>query len=167
MNEFRQHTHKSRHEHMQYALPAAPRAAVEEMITIIGDLQDIYTRETDALKSSDTNGFLDLQENKVIIARRYENGIAQILGRKEEIKLVDQSLKNKLTRMQEKFSRLAHENKDALKRMQRTTERLGETIRHAAKDAIQNRVATSYSAQGALNKGGQKGSVSVGIQETA
>ena len=50
--------------------------------------------------------------------------------------------------------------------MQRTVERLGNTIRSAAKDAALKQRATSYGETGILDKG-EKKSVSMGVIETA
>jgi hypothetical protein len=143
-----------------------PKTALLEMIEIIGRLQDVYARETEALKASDIRSFMKIQQDKLTAARHYETGIAQILDRKQEIKTVDAALKVRLSEMQASFSKLAKENKRALERMQRTTNRLGEAIRDAAKTAIQGRLATSYTAGGKLHDH-KRGNMSVGIQETA
>jgi hypothetical protein len=143
-----------------------PHAAMVEMIDIINALQDIYVQETAALKKSDISAFLALQDKKLSAARLYEQGITQILNRKQDMKTVDPSLKAKLNSMQAKFSILAHENRKALERMQRTTNRLGEIIRDAAQKAIKGRTSTSYTAAGYLHDH-KRGNMSVGIQETA
>lgn len=147
-------------------LPDVPRKAVEEMISIITELQAVYTDETNALENSQMDRFLDLQPQKIYVARRYEHGIKQMLDRQDEMRNVDPSLRNRLRSMQRDFSQLVFKNRNALQRMQRTTNRLGETIRGAAKDIIEKRVATSYSAEGSLNKY-KKGNTSVGVSETA
>lgn len=147
-------------------LPEAPKKAVEEMIAIITELQDVYTLETSALETSQIDTFLSLQSQKLYVARRYENGIKQMISRQSEMKSVDAGLRNRLRNLQRDFSQLAFKNRNALVRMQKTTNRLGETIRSAAKDVVEKRVATSYSAQGSLNKY-KKGNMSVGVSETA
>ena len=147
-------------------LPPAPHKAAEAMITIINDLRGVYEEETQALEKSNISSFIKLQDTKLQAARKYEMGITQMLQRKDEMQAVPEKTKNKLRSMQKDFADLALKNKKALERMQKSTERLGEVIRGAAKDVIKNRIATSYSNKGALNTH-NRGNVSVGISETA
>lgn len=150
----------------QLILSESPQKAVQEVISIISDLQSVYEEETQALEQSRVQDFLVLQERKLHAAKLYETGLAQILERRDEMRGVDKNLKNKLTVMQQDFAHLAFQNKKALDRMRRMTARLGETIRDTAKNVIESRGATSYDAAGGLNKK-KSGNMSVGISETA
>ncbi len=154
------------HKHNTMALPASPRKAVEEMIAIVTNIQKLYVAENQSLDDSNIQDFLQLQPLKLSLAQRYESGIHQIIKRKDEMKDVEPHLKNKLQIMQRDFTQLANKNRSALERMQRITARLGETIRSAAKDVVENRIATGYSAEGAMQRH-KKGNMSVGISETA
>lgn len=147
-------------------LAAAPQKAAEEMIAIINTLHSVYQEETDALANTDTRGFNALQDKKMNAARKYEQGIAQIIQRRDEMQNVSPDIKKQLRAMQNDFAELANKNKLLLERMQRTTARLGETIRHAAKDVVTKRSATGYSAEGALRPPKTR-NMSVGINETA
>ena len=147
-------------------LSASPEKAMNEMMETIDLLRDVYVEENKALENVDTKGFMDLQEKKLETAKLYQRGIEEIVARKEEMRRVDPTLKRRLERMQEDFSTIAAENKEALKRMQRTVERLTETIRSAAKDAVNQHQATSYGDSGRLHSS-EKRIVSTGVSETA
>ena len=152
--------------HANIKLPNSPQRAAEEMIIIINDLQAIYERETEALEQTDTVTFNALQDQKMSAARKYEQGIAQMVKRRAEMGTVTEATKQTLRDMQENFAALAHKNKNLLERMQRTTQRLGETIRSAAKDAVQKRSSIGYSASGQAQSVSNR-NMSVGINETA
>jgi hypothetical protein len=147
-------------------LSATPEKAMNEMMETIDMLRDVYVEENKALQSVDTKGFMNLQEKKLETAKLYQKGIEEIVARKDEMRRVDPTLKRRLERMQEDFSAIAAENKEALKRMQRTVERLTDTIRSAAKDAVNQHQATSYGDSGRLQST-EKRVVSTGISETA
>lgn len=149
-----------------FALPRDPKMALEETIRTIEHLHNVYERETAALESSDTRAFLSLQQEKLETAMRYQKSIEEIKDRREEMRGVSPNVKDKLRQMQSDFSNLAQKNKEALNLMQRTVERLGNTIRSAAKDVAMKKRATSYGHNGMLDKG-EKKSVSMGVIETA
>ncbi len=143
-----------------------PNKAIQEMMDLIDDLRRIYEAETLALESSNPRSFMDLQDQKLNAAHRYERGVAQILARKADMKEIDGSLKSRLEEMQKDFVQLSHKNMRALERMQRTTRRLGDTIRNAAKQAVKEQRTVNYTEKGHVNSHGQK-SLSIGISETA
>jgi len=147
-------------------LSASPDKAMHEMMETIDDLRSVYIAENLALEKADTKAFMGLQDKKFATARLYQHGIEQILARKDEMRRVDPALKRKLERMQSDFSQLAATNKEAIKRMQRTMDRLNNTIRSAAKDAVNKQQATSYGEHGRLHTT-EKRVVSTGISETA
>lgn len=152
--------------HAGALLSAAPDKAMNEMMETIDELRSVYLEENKALEAVDTRGFMALQDKKFETAKLYQRGIEEILARKEEMRKVDPSLKRKLQRMQADFTTLAAENKESLKRMQRTMDRLNDTIRNAAKDAVNKKQATSYGECGRLQNT-EKRIVSTGISETA
>lgn len=152
--------------HGHFTLPAKPEKAAEEMIAIISNLQGIYKEETLALEHAQVDVFLGLQAVKQRAVYDYEHGIAQITQRQAEMKTISADTKKKLYDMQAEFRLMAQQNKQLLTRMQRTTERLGQTIRKAAQQALENRAATSYTAKGALDKRKSK-NLSAGVSKTA
>lgn len=147
-------------------LSSDPHKAMQEMMSTIDHLRDVYIKETDALENSDSKAFLALQNDKLNAAQNYQSGIEQILIRKDEMRSVDPSLRKRLQKIQSEFAELGKKNMDALTRMQRCTERIGKRIRNAAKDAVHKNRAFSYDARGSLQKM-EKKSVSTGISETA
>lgn len=147
-------------------LSSDPEKAMQEMMETIDSLRDVYVRETDALESVDTKAFLDIQEEKLSAAKRYQMNVEQMLARREELKEVNPLLRKRLEEMQAEFAELSKKNVEALERMQRTTDRLGDTIRDAAKEAAKKNNAFSYGESGTMH-GAEKKSVSMGVSETA
>jgi uncharacterized protein YukE len=143
-----------------------PNRIMQDMMDTIDSLRVIYVLETDALNDTDTKTFLELQGQKLEMARKYQAGIEKILARKEEMKNISPLLKNRLTETQKEFSDLATKNMEAIKRMQRCTERLGDTIMNAAKEAAKSQQTFAYGENGSI-RGGDKKSVSMGVSETA
>ena len=147
-------------------LSASPEKAMNEMMGTIDSLRSVYIEENKALEDVDTQSFMALQGKKFETAKLYQQSVEEILARKDEMRRVDPSLKRKLQRMQDDFTTLAAENKKSLKRMQRTMNRLSDTVRNAAKEAVNKQQATSYGECGRLQNT-EKRVVSTGISETA
>lgn len=143
-----------------------PNVAMQEMMNTIDVLKDVYKRETVALEQADTRAFLSMQNEKLQAARAYQDGIGQILQRREEMKKANPLLKKRLEDMQKDFATLSMKNMDALQRMARVSERLGNTIRVAAKDAAVKKRTFSYGENGTM-KSTEKKTVSMGVSETA
>jgi hypothetical protein len=147
-------------------LPKDPNAAMQEMMNTIDALRGVYRRETEALEAADAKRFLELQAEKLTYARLYQDGVEQMLARKEEMKKTNPLLRRRLQEMKEDFADLSTKNMDALKRMGRVSERLGNSMRVAAKDAAVRKRAFAYGENGAL-KSSERKSVSMGVSETA
>lgn len=143
-----------------------PDQALQEAIGHIMALQTIYRKENDVLSRADTNGFLALQNEKLEAAQLYQSSIKGLLTRKDEIKTASASLKNKLQVMQKDFSALTAENLVLVQRMRRCTDRLGETLMNAAREAVRRQRPLNYTADGRFEDNENK-SVSTGINETA
>lgn len=143
-----------------------PNVAMQEMMDTINALRGVYQRETDALEAGNTRAFLEIQNEKLQVARLYQEGVEQIMKRKEEMKKTNPLLRQRLEDMQKNFVELSAKNMEALKRMGRVTERLGNTVRVAAKEAAVKKRVFSYGETGAL-KSTEKKTVSMGLSETA
>ncbi len=156
------HTHSNK----IFTLPSDPNKALQEMMNTIDILRDIYAKETQALENTDTQKFLEIQERKLRSADRYRQSVEQMIARKDEMRNADAALKEHLKEMQDNFSVLADKNMNALRRMQRCSERLGNTLRNAAKKAVQKKRSVAYSETGTLQKNNSKG-ISMGVSETA
>ncbi len=144
-----------------------PNKIINEMMSTIDILRDVYIRETEALDNSDARNFMALQSEKVEKANIYKERIEFILKRKDQIRQADPALKQKLHDMQADFAELATRNMKALQRMQRSTERLGQRMGSAARESARQNGSVGYGETGALNAASSKKPISIGIQETA
>ena len=140
--------------------------ALREVSATINKMSRVFVAETSALNAVDSHAFIALQEEKLSTAQEYQNDMCQIIGRKNEITHADPSIKDKLKQMQQDFSRISKENLEALSRMQRCTEKLGNTIRNAAIHAAQKQNGYSYGENGAISNAAKKKAVSSGLSET-
>lgn len=147
-------------------LPRDTNNALREIMKSITTLAKLYDKETDALDSTDTNLFMGLQDEKLVIARTYQSHMAQMLARKEDLRSADPTLKQKLQEMHNAFTATSQKNMEALARMQRCTERLGNTVRLAALRSAQSNRACSYGETGAASGSTQRKAVSAGMNET-
>lgn len=141
-------------------------AMLSEMIASITRLHDVYREETEALEASDTNRFIALQENKLVAAKDYQSQAQNVLRFKRQMADADPALKQRIEELQGEFGDIAKQNHIALERMQRTTERLSDSIRNAAKKTAQKKVAVNYGESGAMTSDDRK-IISTGIIETA
>ena len=140
--------------------------AMQEMIETIDMLRDVYERETHALKHSDIQTFMQLQEKKLFAAYQYQADMKDMLERVDTLKSEGKSqildeLKEKYT----EFTNISSKNSDALERMERIMGRLSDRLVNAAKRAAMAD-GVSYSASGALD-GKARQVVTTGISETA
>jgi hypothetical protein len=147
-----------------FILSSDPNKAMQQMMKTIDTMRDVFLEENDALKSSDTSGFLSLQDKKISIARDYQNGTRQLLERKADLKHIDVALKDALRSKQKEFSDIMSENLQALDQMRSGVKRLNDRMVRGACDAVQ-KSNLNYSANGSLHK--NKGPVSIGLSESA
>lgn len=149
----------------KFALSADPKRAIHDMMQTIDALRNVYVAETMALAASDTPTFLSLQDQKIEAAQNYHTGISEFLTRKDEILTVHPDLKGIIRKKQEEFSDVARENLDALDRMRRTVDRMGNRIMQAARDAA-TREGVTYGKSGSMN-GYKNKPVTMGLNESA
>ncbi len=140
--------------------------ALREVSTTITKMSEIFKAETKALNAVDSNSFAALQAEKISTAQEYQSDMGQIISRKNEVSQADPTLRDKLKQMQKDFSRISQENLEALSRMQRCTDKLGNTIRNAAIHAAQKQNGYSYGENGAISNAAKKKAVSSGLSET-
>ncbi len=149
-----------------FVLSNNPNTAMQEMMSTIDALRGIYVRETAALEAADARAFLEMQEEKLKYARQYQDTAEQFITRGPEMKAAHPQLRRHLEAMQKDFSELSVKNMDALKRMHRVAESLGNTIRNSARDTAVRQRAFSYGETGTF-KSSEKKTVSMGLSETA
>lgn len=143
-----------------------PNAVMNDIMQTIDRLRDVYVRETEALESANAPAFMDLQDEKVTQARAYQSSMEQILRRKEEMRLADPTLKQKLLAMQADFAQLSEKNLKALEKMKNASVRLGNAIRSSVKENARKEYILGYGETGALNSDKNK-PISTGLSETA
>lgn len=140
--------------------------ALREVASTINKMSKVFVEETDALNATDRNAFIALQEQKFLTAQEYQSDMGQMIGRKNELTSADPAMKEKLKKMQADFAEISSKNLEALSRMQRCTEKLGNTIRTAAIHAAQKQNGYSYGENGAISNAAKKKAVSSGLSET-
>lgn len=150
----------------QKTLSKDTNTALREITSTIKKMEKIFIDETTALNNIDNKAFMALQEQKLTIAREYQNDMGQILARKDELRKADPAIKNTIDQMQAKFSEISKNNLEAIGRMQRCTEKLGNTMRSAAIRAAQKNRGYSYSETGAISSAAKRRAISSGISES-
>lgn len=151
----------------QNILPTDTNAALQEVVNVIQKMGDIYKTENDILRAHDSNAFLIFQDKKIAVAHEYNTKMGEMIARKNEISNADPSVKERLKKMQADFAVLSKQNLEAIERMQRCTERLGNSIRNAAVKTAQTMRTYSYGENGTIPKSAKNKIVSSGLSETA
>ncbi len=147
-----------------YKAPTDVNVAILHTIIAVTALRDVLSKEIAALKETDTALFLDLQDEKVEAARRYEQLVNHLMDRGAEVKSADPKLKDRLQRLQGDFSAVAAENLNWIHRMENATKMLGETIMRAARKSIETQTQFAYGAGGKMQKGNK---ALIGLDERA
>lgn len=154
--------HEVREKH--YTVPAEVNVALLHTIIAVTALRDVMQRETAALKECKTRLFLELQDEKVEVAKRYELLVNNLMDRGAEIKKADQKLKDQLQRLQGDFSKVAAENLQWIERMKGATEKLGETIMRSARRSAESQTQFAYGSSGKMQRGNK---ALIGVDEKA
>ena len=147
-----------------YTPPTDVNVAILHTIIAVTALRDVLLKETEALKNAKTALFLDLQDEKVEVARRYEALVNNLMTRGAEVKKADAKLKEQLTRLQADFSKVSAENLDWIKRMESATKKLGETIMRSARNSAEKQTQFAYGSSGKMQKGNK---ALIGVDERA
>jgi len=148
------------------SLPRDTNVAIKDVMDIIKCLGKVYSEENEALKHADTKRFMALQEKKLAATHDYQSAMAQMIARKNELKTADPAMKDRLKKLHNNFSTISEENMRSIERMQRCTEKLGNTIRSAAIKSAHNTRGYSYGETGAISNISRKKAVSSGLSET-
>ncbi len=134
-------------------LPSNPNKAMQQMMGTIDELREKMIAETAALKEANTALFMELQDDKIIVARTYLNGMKELLSRTDELKKADPALKESLAEKRENFSVIAKENLNAIKKMSGGMKRLEERIIQTARVEADKENKSAYGANGYLQNG--------------
>lgn len=147
-----------------YTPPTDINVAILHTIIAVTALRDVLIKETEALRECKTSLFLDYQDEKVEVARRYETLVNALMARGPEIKAADPKLKEQLQRLQGDFSEVARANLEAIERMKNTTSKLAERIMSAAKKSAESMTQFAYGSSGKMQKGNK---TTIGVNERA
>jgi hypothetical protein len=140
--------------------------AIEDMLSAADSMNAVFAVETEALERFDAKAFLKLQDSKLNSARRYQQSAEIVMKHRADLKNLGDDVKARLEAKQAEFAALGQRNMTALHRMQKATERFGDTLRNAAKDAVRKTQTFSYGQSGIINESRGKG-ISMGLSETA
>lgn len=136
-----------------YTVPADINVALLHTIIAVTALRDVLLKEVDALQQTKTSLFLELQNEKVEVARRYETLVNDLMARGAELKKADPKLKSQLERLQGDFSKVAKDNIYWIERMKNATQRLGDTIMKSARKSAEDQTRFAYGASGKMQRG--------------
>lgn len=151
------------------AAPAAQPAqndiniVLKDLIITVTALRDVLLRENDALDHTNSRAFMDIQDEKVAVARRYETLMTNLLDR-TDIKSADPKLKQQLLSLETGFSGVMKENMAKLERMKSATEKLGERIMKSARKSAESIGHFAYGAGGTMQRGVKS---TIGVSEQA
>lgn len=145
-----------------YTPPADINVAILHTIIAVTALRDVLIKENEALEASKTSLFLELQDEKVDAARRYEILVSHLMDNGEKTKAADQKLKDQLQRLQGDFSAVCQRNLALIERMKNATERLGECIMRSARKTAEAATQFAYGSSGKMQKGTR---ATIGLEE--
>lgn len=147
-----------------YIVPDDINVALLHTIISVTALRDVMIKENEALEQANTVAFMDIQEEKVEVARRYELLVNAIMSRKEDIKAADQKLKEQLQRLQDSFGPVAKTNRERIERMRNATQLLSERIMKSAREQVEKDNQFAYGASGKMQRGTK---AFIGVDERA
>ncbi len=147
-----------------YKVPTDINVALLHTIIAVTALRDVMLKENDALAISSTRLFMDLQEEKVDAARRYELLVSALMSRPADIKDADAKLKEQLQRLQTSFGDVATKNRESIDRMRNATKLLGERIMKSARVEVERQNQFAYGSSGKMQKGTK---ALIGVDERA
>lgn len=147
-----------------YKVPADINVALLHTIIAVTALRDVMIKENEALELSSTPAFMDLQEEKVDAARRYELLVSSLMDRAADIKLADEKLKEQLQRLQTSFGEVATANRNHIERMRNATQLLGDRIMKSARVEAERQNQFAYGSSGKMQKGTK---TLIGVDERA
>lgn len=147
-----------------YKVPSEINVALLHTIIAVTALRDVMIKENEALEHSSTRTFMELQEEKVDTARRYELLVTSLMNRPAEIKTADARLKEQLERLQASFGEVATKNRAHIERMRNATKLLGDRIMKGAREEAERQSQFAYGASGTMQKGTK---TLIGVDERA
>lgn len=134
-------------------LSSNPNKAMQQMMVTIDELKARTIKETAALNESNTSLFMDLQDEKLTVAREYLHGMEDLMSRSDEMKNASPAIKEKFKEVRENFALIAKENLEAIEKMRNGMRKLEERIILAARKEADSKSKFSYGSNGYLQNG--------------
>ncbi len=128
---------------------------LRQALTAVMDLSLILEQETAALKASQTSVFLELQDQKMAAAQKYEGLVSSLMSYGADIKNADPRLKERLQTMQSHFSVVLTENLKWMEQMKQATQRLGSRIMLGARKSLEKQTQGTYGSTGKMQNSGK------------
>jgi hypothetical protein len=145
-------------------LASDPEKAMQDMMSRIDTLKQIYLEENEALAHSDTFSYMLLQDRKIEAAQDYQSGATEFLKRKEEMESLTPATREQFKVLQAEFTTTTTENLARLERMQKGVGRLHERVINAAKETV-TKDGVNYGAKAELKR--HSSNMSMGLNESA
>jgi hypothetical protein len=119
---------------------------VTRTLEAVESFSTLLDKETAALTKADYNSFTALQNDKLALAQRYQEAILAIEEDLPQMATLQDSWKDKLRQMHQRYQDAANANQKALLAAKLATERMVKLIMNAAKQTVMD--GPSYSAAG-------------------
>lgn len=147
-------------------LDTNPEKALGQVCSLLDRMCSFYENENAALRDVKPNLFVQMQPEKMVLAKHYQEILRQMRARQDVFKTHPSELKGKIKDQQNTFKSLANENRELLERMGKGTERLHSRIVDSVKRAVKKRQLNNYTQNGAMDSSSHR-RVSTGVEETA
>jgi hypothetical protein len=135
------------------------------VIEMMGRLDAVIKQENDALKKMDRNKFLNLQMEKLTLAKNYEKEAQKLLALRGNIRKADKAVTGELKTAHTSFVESADENLKILLNKRKAVQRVNKRIMEAARDTLVKK-DERYNASGNSYQSTTNKTVSTGLMDT-
>lgn len=119
---------------------------VQKTLEAVESFSSLLEKETQALSKADYTSFSLLQNDKLILAQKYQEAILAFEEDLPHMSSLQQTLKDKLKQMHSRYQLAAENNQKAILAAKSATERMVKLIMNAAKQTVMD--GPCYSAAG-------------------
>ncbi len=138
---------------------------IATLIEMMKRLDAVLKKEGDALRAMDRKSFLDLQLEKVTVAKNYEQEAQKLIALRANIGKVDDELKKELKVAHVRFSDNAEENFKVLLRHRDGAHRLNSRLVKSARETLVKK-EEKYDSSGKMYQGRRNKTISSGLMDT-
>lgn len=136
------------------------------VIEMMGRLDAVLKQENDALKNMDRQKFLNLQREKVTLAKNYEKEAQKLIELRGNIRKADKKVTEGLKNAHKSFVEHADENLKVLLQKKEAVQRINKRIMETARDTLVQK-DERYNASGGAYQSTTNKTVSTGLTDTA